>query len=103
MEQSEQRDNQVNLFLCLSLGLLLAGIAAASAYVVAELPLATLAACGVLFLFIAGYAKPIIFLSMTAYSLVLTQSFPILQAGGREINLSSDYILIPLLIMVSFI
>lgn len=48
-------------------------------------------------------AYPIFFICLTGYSLVLTQSFPIAYIGERPVNISTDYILIPLLLAASLI
>lgn len=43
-------------------------------------------------------AYPVAFICLTGYSLVLGQSFPVAYIDERPLNLSADYILIPLLI-----
>lgn len=62
--------------------------------------LLTLVGIGGIVLVLVVRAHPIFFICLTGYSLVLTQSFPIAYIGERPVNISTDYILIPLLLAV---
>lgn len=80
-------------------------VAFASAWLVSNQYTATLLATGAIgasLVFVAlvrfALAKPLYFICLLGYSLLLTQSFPITYSGDRPINISTDYILIAILL-----